>query len=493
MPETDKVIIVSPNPDIFDFIKENYQGWDCQTLASSFDDLYTGIDDGTLDGDNTKIIIFDDMLIDDDVSELADAIALYAPYALVFLLSYRPNLLDLLTERVQKKMRDNEAEAPFFIAQQESALDDIDEVVDFNKPFLEGQVETPQQLPDVKVIGNPALVTDDEVKGVLAEAQQNNTSSVDGERPLGYVISSTSSKGGSGKTTVALALGTTLAQASRKAYDEKKIQEDPLSVCVVDMDVRDGQIGFYTGQLQPTALNIRVAKEVSQETVRKNVIYDERLGVNLLLAPKRSNTAQDLSASFYRQVIETLKTMFDLIILDTSVQYYDKLSKDVCFPLSDAILFISNLSAGSVYGMTRWAHETTEPSSKGGQGLPIGKVGVVLNGAMDDVGMNKEMLSKAAAGMKIISMIPMDSKAVIAASNFNRMDKLAVNLKLGPHYYKLAQLIARNMNAMRQDGGEFVLEPLITERMTQDVAERQNATVAVSPSSKKKKGLFGRR
>ena len=103
--------------------------------------------------------------------------------------------------------------------------------------------------------------------------------------------------------------------------------------------------------------------------------------------------------------------MFDLIILDTSVQYFDPLINEVCLPLSDAILFIANLSPGAIYGMTRWIGEVTGSKKEGGMAIDAHKIGVVLNMVMDDVGIHKSTIGDAAVGVKIISMIPMGLKS----------------------------------------------------------------------------------
>lgn len=485
-----KTIIVTPSDQIHEFFQEQYQDTlDCQHQVPTIDDMGEQLSTGELD-DTSRVIIFDDNLIEDgDVNEISEAIATYAPYAIVCLLSYKDDFHNLIFERVKRNM-DPELQAPFFIITSDYAMDELDEVLEYNNAFLEGREDIPKELKR-RPTGNPAFISDQEIETIEKEIAEEE----DPNARKGYVISSTSSKGGSGKSTVALTLATTIAQASHKAYKEKltRPDEEPLKVCVVDMDIFDGQLGMYIGQLQPTALNVRITGLVTPENVARNLVYDEFMMIHALLAPKRGVTARNLTPEFYKQVIETLKTMFDLIILDTSVQYLDPLISKVCLPMSDAILFIANLSAGAVYGMTRWIKEVTGPKKEGGMAINKGKIGVVLNQVMDNVGMDKTTLAEAALDTKIISMIPMASQIVLSASNYNRLSRLPENDIMGPSYYKLAQTIVRGMSTKDKP---ITLAPLIDEKAAEvrNRNEQRKAAgreINAGQDTKKKRGLFG--
>lgn len=482
-----KVIIVTPNqPDLHDYFQEEYgEIWDCQRNVSSIEDMANGIEDGSL-SDTSQIIIFDDNLIEDNnVQELSEALATYAPYALTIVLSYQEEFIPLIAERTEREMiRSGGVEAPFFIVQSNSALDEIDEIIDYNQGFLTHQEEIPKELPNKVAVGNPAFISDEELHEMEKEMDEP-----DPNQKLGYVICSTSSKGGSGKSTVALTLATTIAQASQKAFNDNLTDEEPLKVCVVDMDIFDGQLGMYIGKLQPTALNIRVQGAVTPESVSRNLVYDESMMIHALLAPKRGRTAEDLPPEFYKQVIETLRTMFDLVILDTSVQYLDPLISKICLPISDAILFIANLSAGAVFGMTRWITEVTSPKSQGGMGINPAKIGVVLNQVMDNVGMDKKALTEASLDIRIISQIPMASQKVISASNYQRLNTLPSDGLIGPAYYNLAQVIARGMSPKEEP---IILAPLI-DKTSEEIQQRNNQrkTDGKAVAAPKKRRLLG--
>ena len=81
-----------------------------------------------------------------------------------------------------------------------------------------------------------------------------------------------------------LLLAGAIATASRDAGA-------PLSVCLVDMDTRDGQVASLIGRFMPTALNIRVQPVWDEEAIRRHVVRDELMGIDTVLAPIRPRTA----------------------------------------------------------------------------------------------------------------------------------------------------------------------------------------------------------
>lgn len=250
-------------------------------------------------------------------------------------------------------------------------------------------------------------------------------------RPGQTTLACMSSKGGAGKSTTALSLAGMIAQASKKAGAPKK-------VVVVDLDVRDGQVGSLIGQYLPTAVSVRIQPEWNAETVTANLVHDAKLGVDALLAPVRPRNADDLGPDFYRQVIQVLQTTHDVVILDCSVSYLDPLL-GMAFSASDAILFVTTLATTSIQGMARALGEMFAPVAEGGLGIDPVKVGVVANQVMNNVGISKDQLFAAALGSPIVGSIPAAFVEVVVATNSTRLDKLLVHPQLGPAYFKLAQ------------------------------------------------------
>lgn len=243
-------------------------------------------------------------------------------------------------------------------------------------------------------------------------------------------IACMSSKGGSGKSTTAISLAGAIARASALAGEPKK-------VVLVDLDIRDGQVGSFIQQYMPTAVNIRMLPQINAKTVTANLVHDRNLGIDALLAPIRPRNADELGPQFYSEVIQVLKTTHDVIILDCSVNYLDPLL-GTAFALSDEVLFVTTLATTSVQGMARALQELFTTPENGGLGIPKQKVGVVINQSNNKAGMDKNKLLQASLGASIVGVIPAEYDEVLIRTNKHQMHLLLNHPRLGDAYFKLA-------------------------------------------------------
>jgi septum formation inhibitor-activating ATPase MinD len=250
--------------------------------------------------------------------------------------------------------------------------------------------------------------------------------------PGQVTITVTSSKGGSGKSTAALLLAASIARASKEGGK-------PLSVCVVDMDTRDGQVASLIGKYMPTALNIRVQPVWDEMTIQRHLVFEEALGVHALLAPIRPRTADTVGPEFYRTIIRSLQRMFDVVVMDTSVQYLDPLIAKVCLPEATEVLFITTLASTAVQGMARALREITAPAEESGLGISRDKIGIIVNQSVAGVGMQREQILAAGLGVPVVGVIPLATKDVLTATNLHRMHTLLDHPLIGPAYNDLAR------------------------------------------------------
>ena len=250
--------------------------------------------------------------------------------------------------------------------------------------------------------------------------------------PGQVTITVTSSKGGSGKSTASLLLAASIARASR-------LGGRPLSVCLVDMDTRDGQIASLIGKYMPTALNIRVQPVWDELTIRRHLVHEEELGIDALLAPIRPRTADTVGPEFYRTMIRSLQRMYDVVVMDTSVQYLDPLIAEVCLPEATEILFITTLASTAVQGMARALREITAPIEESGLGIQRDKIGIIVNQSLAGVGMQREQILAAGLGVPVVGVIPLATKDVLTATNLHRMHTLLDHDLIGPAYNDLAR------------------------------------------------------
>lgn len=265
----------------------------------------------------------------------------------------------------------------------------------------------------------------------VMEAAQAIMDKPNDSRPGQTTIACMSSKGGSGKSTTAISLAGAIARASALAGSPKK-------VVLVDLDIRDGQVGSFIQQYVPTSVNIRMLPQINAKTVTSNLVHDRNLGIDALLAPVRPRNADELGPKFYSEVIQVLKTTHDVVILDCSVNYLDPLL-GTAFALADEILFVTTLATTSVQGMARALQELFTSTENGGLGIPREKVGVVINQSNNKAGMDKNKLVQASLGAEIVGVIPAEYDEVLVRTNKHQMHLLLNHPRLGAAYYKLAQ------------------------------------------------------
>jgi cellulose biosynthesis protein BcsQ len=289
-------------------------------------------------------------------------------------------------------------------------------------------------------------------------------------------ITVTSSKGGSGKSTVSILLAGSMARASADAGR-------PLSVCLIDLDTRDGQVASLIGKFMPTALNIRVQPVWDEERIRRNLVHADGLNIDCLLAPIRPRTADTVGPDFFRTIVRSLQRMFDIVVMDTSVQYLEPLIADVAMREADEILFVTTLASTAVQGMARALREITAPIDESGLGVPREVIGIIVNQSVADVGMGRDQVLAAGLGVPVVGVVPLATKDVLTATNLNRMHLLLDHPLIGPAYNELARacLPGRELAAWRP-----------RDIPVQSLASSASISGDTTDEGSRRKGLFRR-
>jgi len=301
------------------------------------------------------------------------------------------------------------------------------------------------------------------------------------KRPGQMTITVTSSKGGSGKSTASILLAGSIARASADAGK-------PLSVCLIDLDTRDGQVASLIGKFMPTALNIRVQPVWDEDRIRRNLVHADGLGIDTLLAPIRPRTADTVGPEFYRTIVRSLQRMYDVIIMDTSVQYLEPLIAEVALRESDEILFVTTLASTAVQGMARALREITAPLDESGLGIPREKIGIIVNQSVANVGMERDQVLAAGLGVPVVGVVPLATKDVLTATNLNRMYALLDHPMLGPAYNELAKACLPG----RDLASWTTTAPAEPAAAVQEPVGVGSAPAAADADAAKKRGLFRR-
>lgn len=524
-----KVIVIHANPAVQEWVGQLKPEWDVQipiqTAGGVWDEIGKGI------SNESEIVFISDLLFTSTPDDFSAVVASFAPTALVIITVEDHSLMEAINASVLKAVQDyNLDQGPyyFFDTSVDDAADMIDDVVKQYQDFL-AQAQLVTATPTVAELENYNPVPTDQVvptisttKTEQAATQITSFTPKDEEAYTGYsqeelasisnslgmpglIISSTSSKGGSGKTTNALCLSITIAMGSRLACErnlqpttEEMLPPVPLKICVVDMDVRDGQIGFAINQQTPSILTLYLEDKLDTESIQKNIIQVDRFEISCLLAPKRGRTADYLTPQFYLDTLHKLRLMYDVIMLDTSVNYLDPLLRQVVYPESDAILLVTNLSKGAVLGMPRWMDEVT--SGEDGT-IPVekDKIGVVINQSLGGVGMDLDLVRKAAKGAPLLVAIPADNRAVTKASNEGTLhDLIRKHESIGNEYFKLAQKVWRR-TPLYSPLHDYLESPekqrddtLAAKGKTDDSNVVATFTPLAEADKKNKRRLFGR-
>lgn len=410
---------------------------------------------------SSSVIIFFSRLYTRSEREFARLVAFYAPYAVVAILTPEEDkeMIPKMETLIRAAKREYESESggtynsatPTFFISYDSPIPDLtqamaDFVVDKSindnvKPGILAML--PEHYKNALEIESKFEAADEVLEQIYDDEDQITIP--DGGDRKGTVIAVTSSKGGSGKSTVSMVLAAYLAKSSRVS-EEQGLEPKRLKVCIVDFDTRDGQLGFLNGQTSPTVFNIIgdanvVGNDIPQSAIRKGIYSSPNIEADFIFAPRRTRYAKEIKPQFYVSIIHELKAMYDYIILDTSVNYLDALLEEVAYPMSDKIILVTDMGISSIMGMARWITETTSPKEKGGSGIDRNKIGITVNKVMDGVNMSAERIKKTTMGVPIVAMLPNAPKLMTYKANTNSLDDVLYKRQINQSFKVLANSI----------------------------------------------------
>lgn len=431
-----KLVFVGPAP-IHSALSNIQPEWDFQSPIETLDEFYEEMqkEEGSKIASDTSAIIIFSRLFNSDRKKFAEAVAFYAPHASVSILipsqdrTTDEEIINYEIRQAQNLKGLNIEGAPYsYILYESPGPDLFQALVEYASSVTGGLAAKRiirESLPDkyFESVSDPLNDfekfddTDDDEEVYLPES-----------KGAGKVIAVTSSKGGSGKSTVSILLGTYLAQAS-EISEQLGLENRKLKVCLVDLDTRDGQLGFLNKASKPTIVNIVEENanlgehsEVSEQAIAKGIFSSPNLKADFIFAAKRPRYAKNVSPNFYAAVVQKLREMYDIVILDTSVNYTDDLLEKVAYPLADQILFVTDMGISSIYGMARWIKETTMSKETGSAGIDKNKIAVIVNKALTNVEITEENIENAALGIPVIAFLPSVPELITYAANTNQLN-----------------------------------------------------------------------
>lgn len=228
------------------------------------------------------------------------------------------------------------------------------------------------------------------------ERAVKNTNSEDKPKNA-RIVTFFSSKGGIGKSVLAVNTSIELSK-----FKEKKI-------LLIDMDLLFGDISMMVNQyMQKNILDIIDDGQTDSYENIKPYLYEYSSSLHMLFAPKKPEAAEYISKESIEKMIKILQKHYDLIIVDTGVNFND--TTLYILDISEIILFISTMEIVALKN-TKLGLSVMQSL-----GYDNNKLKLIINRVNTTFGISKKEVEDAFKG-EILMMIPEDEKTVGTSVN----------------------------------------------------------------------------
>jgi pilus assembly protein CpaF len=212
------------------------------------------------------------------------------------------------------------------------------------------------------------------------------------------VISVYSTKGGVGKTLIAVNLAISLAQSGKK-------------VLLLDLDLQAVQDMARMIDVTPQYCVfdiISILEKVEKAGTVKNYMTEGPAGINFLPSITRPKQSPQITGKRIGKILELLMPLYEFIVVDGGRSFTDPLIE--IFNRSNLILFMVTPDILSIYE-TRWGLDILQSLH-----FPIKMIKLVLNRAESKSSLSWQEV-KLALPCEIIASVPSDGRAVGLALN----------------------------------------------------------------------------
>lgn len=212
------------------------------------------------------------------------------------------------------------------------------------------------------------------------------------------IISVFSTKGGVGKTLIAVNTSVSLAQLGRR-------------VALLDFDLQFGGDVVKMLNISPKATVFSLMAKLGKITsgmALKAYMTPHSSGVDVLPAISHPKEASQIGSEGLEKIITLLKTEYDFIIIDAGAYFTDTLIR--LFEQSNLVLLVATPDVLSVY-QTEWSIDAVQNLH-----FPLKMFKIVLNRAESRGGVYWEDI-KSAVRCEVIAHVPSDGRTVGLAVN----------------------------------------------------------------------------
>lgn len=254
----------------------------------------------------------------------------------------------------------------------------------------------------------------------------------------GFVVSLISSKGGTGKTTIAINMAAELANRLKNKGDNGK-------VLLLDYDLQFGDVS-YLGNLKPnrTIADLNDMKDIDQDALEAHLVEHE-LGFWVLAAPKKPQYADIIDPALLQKTITISKRLFDYIIID-SMQGFHK-STMAAVDASDIICIVSSSQLVHLKN-TKLTIETLEELFDDNEAKQ--KIKLIVN-KYDRNSIPVEEVSKRFK-YELLGYIPKNDAIVSQATNYNKI--IVSDFPTSDVAKSIKSLVDNILNNKESDGKE---------------------------------------
>ena len=213
----------------------------------------------------------------------------------------------------------------------------------------------------------------------------------------GKVISVFSSKGGAGKTTIAVNLAVTLAQRKNA------------SIGILDANLQFGDVALYLDLAPRATISDAIVEADSLDENNLDTYmtsYNDSL--SLMAAPTRPEQAGDITGGQVCAVLAQMKKKYEYVVVDTSSDFNDITL--AVLDNSDVIVVLAGVDLPTIKNM-KLCLEIMQSLDYGAD-----KVRVVLNRANSTGGLSVREIEHS-LNLKFYATVPSDGKTVMTSIN----------------------------------------------------------------------------
>ncbi|KAF1080967.1 MAG: Two-component transcriptional response regulator, LuxR family [Candidatus Rifleibacterium amylolyticum] len=209
------------------------------------------------------------------------------------------------------------------------------------------------------------------------------------EEPRADILTFFATKGGVGRTTLAVNLAAGLVSKGKK-------------VLLIDASLQFGDVAITLNQPAKRTIYhlVESGEEITLGEIEKNIIKHES-GIDLLLAPKEPAFAEAVKSEHFLKIIENVETLYNFIIFDMPPSITEK--ELAILDRSTMVLLVATLEISSLKN-TKICLKTFSDIN-----FDLSKIKLILNKEIPNVGFGKEDLESGLA-IPVYATVPMEAE-----------------------------------------------------------------------------------